>query len=203
MPRRPRIQYPGAWHHVTNRGAARQDVFLDKRDRRLFLSLIGQSVERFGIEIHAYCLMGNHYHLLVRTPEPNLDLAVHHFASNYVRAFNLRHGRDGPLFRSRYLSILVQDSSYIVAVSRYIHRNPIDIGIDDLVGYEWSSLGAYVTRRRGPQWLHTKPILAEIGGSKPYEHLVLGPYGADVDAFYAQKNRPAVLGSESALPDAA
>jgi len=178
-------------------------VFLDKRDRRLFLSLIGQSVERFGIEIHAYCLMGNHYHLLVRTPEPNLDLAVHHFASNYVRAFNLRHGRDGPLFRSRYLSILVQDSSYIVAVSRYIHRNPIDIGVDDLVGYEWSSLGAYVTRRRGPRWLQTKPILAEIGGSKPYEHLVLGPYGADVDAFYAQKKRPAVLGSESALPDAA
>lgn len=201
MARPPRIQYPGAWHHVMNRGAARQDIFRDQRDRRRFLRLLTESVSRFGVEVHCYCLMGNHYHLLVRTPEPNLDAVVQHYASHYVRGFNARHGRDGPLFRARYRSILVESNSYVVAVSRYIHRNPLDLGVSDLVNYEWSSLGAYVGTRRRPKWLTTRAILEEFGDRRSYHHLVTGPYVSEIETIYRGAKLPAVVGRDTTIAD--
>ena len=198
MPRPARFQYPGAWHHVMNRGASRQPIFLSRKDRRLFLKLLGEAVERCQIEVHAYCLMGNHYHLLVRTPEPNLHHAIHHLAANYVRGFNARHGRDGPLFRARYKSILVETDDYLLAVSRYIHRNPVGLGVTDLAGFEWSSFRSYVGDQRPPRLLSTATILDWAGGSAAYEAYVGGPFDSEVDGLYRKKRLPAVIGpSES------
>jgi len=196
MPRPPRIQYPGAWHHVMNRGVDRQAVFRDRRDRPHFLVLLEEAVARFGVELHAYCLMGNHYHLLVRTPEPNLDLAIHHLAGLYARAFNRRHGRDGPLFRSRYRSMLVESERYLAAVTRYIHRNPVELGVDDLVAYEWSSLGAYVGSRPCPPWLTTTRVLSTVGEPSAYERLVTSAPRSSVEKVYDRQRWPLVLGDK-------
>ncbi len=203
MPRPPRIQYPGAWHHVMNKGSSGQDIYLDRGDRRYFIKLLAESASRFDVEIHGYCLMGNHYHLLVRTPKPELDRMMHHLAGVYTRVFNARHGRDGPLFRARYKSILVETNDYVVAVSRYIHRNPLDIGVADLVGYEWSSLGAYVGARTPQPWLDRTTILAEIGGAAAYRHLVTGPYGSELEALYLGKKLPTRIGPEDAAEQSA
>ncbi len=118
MPRAHRIQYPGAWYHVMNRGAARRPIYLDPVDRFRFLDLVDEGVGRFGVEIHAYCLMGNHFHLLARTPEPNLDLFMQWFFSRYVRSFNSRHSLDGPLCRGRYKAIVVESEEYAVTLAR-------------------------------------------------------------------------------------
>ncbi len=194
MPRLQRLQYPGAYHHVMNRGAAKRDIFLDVRDRRLFLLLLAEAVEKFGIEIHSYCLMNNHYHLLVRTPEANLDLAIHHLASNYVRTFNARHGRDGPMFRSRYTSLVVDSEQYLAAVSRYIHRNPLDIGVAELVGYPWSSLAVFTGDRECPSWLKTGEVLRLTGGREAYEGFVGGPFNGEVERVMAMRKRPLAVG---------
>ena len=147
MPRPPRIQYPGAWHHVMNRGACRQDIYLDRRDRRFFLKLLAESASRFSLEIHSYCLMGNHYHLLVRTPEPTLDRMIHHLAGVYTRAFNGRHGRDGPLFRARYKSILVETNDYVVTnltilTKNILNRFEVSASVRNLFDQEYADPGS-------------------------------------------------------------
>lgn len=181
MPRPHRPLVTGGWYHVTNRGAARQDIFLSNADRAHFLDLLGDAVWLQEIEIHAYCLMGNHYHLLVRTPNGNLDRALHRAMSIYVRKFNERHGRDGPLFKARYFSSLIEDESYLLAASRYIHRNPIEFGVSDLASYRWSSYRQFLNRRLRNPWLSTNFTLGLSGGVRGYEAFVEGPLGGAVD----------------------
>jgi len=102
MVRPLRIEFEGAWYHVMNRGAARRDVFVSDSQRERFLELLADLVERFGIETHAYCLMGNHYHLLLHTPFGNLGRGMRHLNGVYTQFFNRDQGRDGALFRGRY-----------------------------------------------------------------------------------------------------
>lgn len=199
MPRPMRLQHAGAWHHVMNRGSSRQDVFLNDLDRYSFLSLLVDSTRRTDVEVHAYCLMGNHFHLLVRTPKPNLDTAMHLLLSRYVRRFNRRHDRDGPLFRSRFHSLLVQEDQYQLAVSRYIHRNPLDLGVQDLASYPWSSFAAFANRRKAPKWLHTSFTVDQVGGSRAYRAFVQGPFESEVDRMYGGPRAPVALGDEAFL----
>ncbi|MBT8241952.1 MAG: transposase [Acidimicrobiia bacterium] len=194
MPRPPRIQYSGAWHHVMNRGVDRMIIFRDRTDRIRFLGLLEEAVSKFGIEVHAYCLMGNHYHLLVRTPDPNLDLAIHHIAGLYARIFNTRHGRDGPLFRSRYKSLVVESESYLAAVTRYIHRNPLEVGVRNLARYEWSSFGAYVGYRQKPSWLSTTKILETVGDPAKYDYLVTSAPKSAIEQVYERERWPLTIG---------
>jgi REP element-mobilizing transposase RayT len=143
-----------------NRGGEHRRIFRAGADFQKFLDLLGEVSEVFHLEVHAYCLMDNHYHLLVRTPEAGLGRAMRHLNGVYTQYFNRRTGRDGPLFRGRYMAKLVGSDSYQLQASRYIHLNPVDAGIVDLPEhYDYSSYRAYLDSRWAPDWLHTTTLL--------------------------------------------
>lgn len=181
MPYPIRQQYPGAWHHVTNRGADRRNVFNGSVDRTEFLELLGELGERYEIEVHAYCLMGNHFHLLLRTPQPTLHKLMQVLISCYTRRFNKRCGRDGPLFRGRYRSSLVETDSYMLGASRYIHRNPLEFGYRRLARFPWSSYGPYLGHSLRPSWLCIDETLRLVGGASAYRAIVESPLRTDFD----------------------
>ncbi len=108
MSRALRIEFPGAVYHVTSRGNERREVFRDDEDRRLFLSTLGRTVARWRWVVHAYCLMGGHYHLVIETPEPNLSCGMRQLNGEYTQAFNRRHSRAGHLFQGRFKALLVE-----------------------------------------------------------------------------------------------
>ncbi len=159
MPRQPRSDQPGAWHHVLNRGADRQDIFSDDRDFERFEDLIGDAVDRFGVEAHAYCLMTNHFHLLLRCPDGGVSRAMQVIEQHYTQWYNSRYHRDGPLYRGRFTSVEVTTDDQLVTVGRYIHRNPLAfVAARALSAYRWSSFGTYAGGRVGPAWLVTDTI---------------------------------------------
>lgn len=165
MGRHLRIDRPGAWHHIVNRGVERRDIFVDDLDRLEFGRLLGVVHQRFDVRVHAYCLMSNHYHLLVECPNGRLSDAMHLLGSLYVRHFNDRTGRDGPLFRGRFFAREVHDDSDLVAVTRYIHRNPLAfLPVGRLETFRWSSLRTYLELRRQVDWLRTDVVSALVGG---------------------------------------
>ncbi len=125
MPRPLRIEYPGAVYHLMNRGSARQKVFLGSADYREFLKTLSEAHDLWEIEVLAYCLMPNHYHLCLRTPRGNLSRVMRHIDGLYTQRFNRGHRRDGSLFRGRYKAILVDADEYLLAVVRYVHLNPV------------------------------------------------------------------------------
>jgi len=175
MTRPLRIDFDGAVHHVMNRGANHQLTFRDDEDRRLFLDIVGEAVRRFGIEVHAYCLMPNHYHLLLRSPSSQLSRALKHIGQVYTQRFNRRHGRDGALFRGRFHSILVDSDKYLDTVARYIHLNPVtkDMTNDDVLDtFEWSSFASYEGRSRGPKWLTKTNVLERFANPSSYGEFV-------------------------------
>ncbi len=165
MGRSLRYDGVGAFHHVVNRGAARQDIFRSDRDRVEFERLLGIAHERLGVRVHAYALMTNHFHLLLECPDGGLSKAMHLVGSVYVRHHNQRLGRDGPLFRDRFFARSVVSDEYFQRLVRYIHRNPVPItGEAGLTGYRWSSLRAYLGARTEPPWLRTDLVLEMFGG---------------------------------------
>ena len=196
MPRPNRIQYDGAWYHVVNRGASKRPIYHDVHDRRMFLACLAAAADRHKAEVHAYCLMGNHYHLLIRTPKGNLDRVMHQMALNYSRYFNDRYGKDGRLCKDRYYPILIESDRYLLAVSRYIHRNPLAFKVESLADYFWSSYPAYLGLRPAQDWLHTEFTLGMCGGARAYEVLVESVLPSEVDLAYAESDPPTILGSE-------
>lgn len=199
MGRPLRIEYDGAWYHVLNRGACRRTVFATDEQRRYFLALLAEAHTRFNAEWHAYCLMGNHYHLLVRTPEANLHRIMRHLNGLYTQYYNRSTGRDGPLFRGRYKAILVEAQAYWTQLSRYIHRNPVEAGmVTRLDRYRWSSYPAYIGRATRPPWLtcaYTLKSLATRRMVDTYQAYVAKGIDAEIQEFYAQKKHPPILGS--------
>jgi putative transposase len=127
MARALRIQYPGAYYHVTCRGNERREIYKDDEDRKLFKDKLKISLEVYAVEVLSYVLMSNHFHLLISTPQGNLSEFMRHFNISYTSAYNRRHRRSGHLYQGRYKSFLIDADSYLVAVSRYIHLNPIRI----------------------------------------------------------------------------
>ncbi|MGI9606314.1 MAG: transposase [Acidimicrobiales bacterium] len=193
MPRSPRIQHPGAWHHVFNRGASRQATFLDPHDKQTFLQHLETAIDRYDLECHGYCLLGNHFHLLVRTPEPILDVSMQYLMGRYTRSFNARHGRDGSLFRGRYRSMLIDSDRYLLAVSRYVHRNALDTGVSRVADYVWSSYRAFLGQAQCPPWLQGEFLVSLAGGRVAYEHLVESQLHSAVDVVYERKQLPVAL----------
>ncbi|MEZ4266866.1 MAG: transposase [Myxococcota bacterium] len=147
-----------------NRGVGRGDVFVDDDDRHGFFELLEDVAERWGLRTHAFCLMGNHFHLLVEDTEGNLARGMRHVLGVYTQRFNRRHGRDGSLFRGRFRSRLVQHEEYLAELVRYIHMNPVQAGLAEHAGdYPWSSHGHYM-RGTGPAWLATGEVMGRFGG---------------------------------------
>ena len=200
MARPLRIEYDGAWYHVINRGAGRQPVFTTDEQRRYFLSLLADTYDRFNAEWHAYCLMDNHYHLLVRTPEANLQRIMRHINGLYTQYYNRTEGRDGPLFRGRYKAILVEAQAYWAQLSRYIHRNPLEAGlVTRMDGYPWSSYPAYLDKHKRPAWLTCEYILTSLAASRvidAYKAYVAEGIDEEMMEFYAKNKQPPVLGSD-------
>jgi len=154
MPRPLRIEYEGAWYHVMNRGLDKQNIFDTKQHYEFFLRLLSETSLNYEIEIHAYCLMTNHYHLLIRTPLANLSKAMQYLGSIYTQEYNKFTSRDGPLFKGRYKAILIEDDAYLLQLLRYIHLNPIEAKISlKPEDYSWSSYQYYVNNS-SPSWLH-------------------------------------------------
>ena len=125
MARPLRIEYSGAYHHVINRGNAGENIFIDERDREKFLEYLAKGTERFITKIHTYCLMSNHYHVLIETPQANLSVATQWLNVSYSVYFNKRHRRKGHLFQGRFKAILLDANEYLILLSRYIHLNPV------------------------------------------------------------------------------
>jgi putative transposase len=201
MARPLRIEYSGAWYHVMNRGAGRRTIFKNNAQRRYFLSLLQDTHDRFNAEWHAYCLMGNHYHLLLRTPEANLQRIMRHLNGLYTQFFNRSERKDGSLFRGRYKAILVDAQSYWLQLSRYIHRNPLEAKLCySLTQYPWSSYRAYIGADKAPDWLTTKYTLNAIGTRNVhlrYKAYVSKPVGPEIQKFYDRKKINPVLGDDA------
>lgn len=164
MARPVRLDYPGTFYHVLSRGNERRDIFYDKEDYKSFISSLEKMAEKFHIEVHAFVLMSNHYHLIVKTLEPNLSRAVQWLGVCYSTRFNRRHNRSGHLFQGRFKSFIIEDDRYLAALCLYIHRNPMRAGIvDRLSSYPWSSFHAY-SGTKGLPWLKTSIVQGVYGG---------------------------------------
>lgn len=160
MSRPLRIDYEGAFHHVTARGVARQAIFLNDDDRQAFLKRLAELKFRWGVSVHAYCLMPNHYHLEVETSLPNLSASMKWFNHVYASYFNWRHARVGHVFQGRFKSALVEADTHLCALTRYIHMNPVRARLAaHPADYLWSSYRAYIGLSRRPEWLQTGPTL--------------------------------------------
>lgn len=179
MARPLRVEFEGAIYHVTVRGNARQRVFVDDRDRNQFLKRLGESVETYDIRLYLFCLMSNHFHLLLETPRANLARFMQSLQTAYAVYFNLRHDRAGHLTQGRYVARLVEEDEYLLRLTRYVHLNPVFVGnlkrrpsrerINYLRAYTWSSYRSY------------------IGGAKPLEFVEYGPILAQMECRKAQR----------------
>ena len=200
MARPWRIEYEGAIYHVLSRGNERRDIFLDDSDRDLFLQTLGQMAFRFDLEVHAYVLMNNHYHLLIRTNRPNLSKSMHWFLVTYTSRFNMSHARNGHLFQGRFKSILVENEHYLLKLSCYIHRNPLRAKIvRRLVDYRWSSYKVYGYGKSHPDWLRTNLLWSQFSQkdkNRAYREMVQS-YSGEEKKTYEDFRHGLILGSEA------
>ncbi|MEM9040444.1 MAG: transposase [Actinomycetota bacterium] len=187
MTRPRRIDQPGMIHHVMNRGVDRRPVFFADQDRLEFGRLLGEIHDRFDVVVLAYCLMDNHFHLLLECPEAQLSEAMKHLGSVYVLHTNDRLGRDGPMFRGRFRSIPVLDDDYLLTAHRYIHRNPLGIAsVATPDRYRWSSHRAYLGLRPSPGFLGRERVMSHFGGS-------VDRYQAFVESGDRRRHHPLAL----------
>ncbi|MEJ2422629.1 MAG: transposase [Acidobacteriota bacterium] len=166
MARPLRIEYPGAVYHVTSRGNERRRVFRDDEDRRLFLTVLERTVERWDWIVHAYCLMGNHYHLVIETPEPTLSRGMRQINGEYTQAFNRRHHRAGHLFQGRFKAIVAEKESHLLELCRYVVLNPVrarGMKVKAPEDWSWSSYRATAGKVKPPKWLTVSWILSQFG----------------------------------------
>lgn len=203
MSRPLRIEYPGAWYHVMNRGRRKEPVFLSPKDYATFLTVMQEAASHWHLRIAAYCLMTNHYHLLVQTPDGNLSRCMRHINGVYTQRFNREHNFDGQLFRGRYKAVLVAEDSHLLEVLRYIHRNPLNAGlVGNLDEYGWSSHQGYLSTAKSWQWLAKDLLLDMLAGKKDqqleaYRVFVSQENPKKIEKFYSLKNLPSILGGES------
>jgi len=170
MARQLRVEYAGAIYHVMSRGDRQEAIFWDEEDRRRFLGTLGEACARGGWQVHAYCLMGNHFHLVLETPQPTLVAGMKWFLGTYTQRFNARHRLRGHLFAGRYKSLLVDgsDDMYLRVVCDYVHLNPVRAGLiaadGKLADYFWSSFPEYLKEpSQRPRWLRVDRLLGEMG----------------------------------------
>lgn len=167
MARPLRIELSGGLYHITSRGDRREDIYFSDTDRETWLTLFAQVCERFNWLCHAYCLMTNHYHLVIETPEGNLAKGMRQLNGVYTQLLNRTHARVGHVFQGRYKAILVEKDSYLLELARYVVLNPVRAGMVNNVGdWQWSSYPAMIGQAPLPIWLQTDWILAQFSSHR-------------------------------------
>ena len=162
MSRPLRIEYPGAWYHAMNRGRRLEKIFLNRKDYDTFLELLIEASKLWTVNVAAYSLMPNHYHLLINTPNGNLSRFMRHVNGIYTQLFNINNKCEGHVFKGRFKSILVDGDSYLLQLLRYIHRNPVRAKlVKHMDDFEWSSHTGYISRSRKWDWLY-KDFISSI-----------------------------------------
>jgi REP element-mobilizing transposase RayT len=185
-----------------NRGRRGEPVFRGRGDYSSFVDLLKETCEAWNGRVAAYCLMPNHYHLLLQTPEANISRCMRHVDGVYTQRFNRNHDCDGPLFRGRYKAILVDADRYLLELVRYIHRNPLSAGLTERLGsYPWSSHRGYLSRARTWDWLHKDYVLGMLATKEAdrlrlYREFVSLGDSQDLLEVFSRKRLPWVLGSE-------
>ncbi len=198
MGRPLRITYPGAHYHITARGNEQKDIFKSRRDREKFLSYLESSVTRYGAEIHAYCLMNNHYHLLMETPDGNLPEIMRHINGAYTNYHNTKCKRAGHLFQGRYKAVLIEADEYLMQLSRYIHLNPVRAGMTAKPeDHPWSSYLDYIGKRQAPCWLRLDAVRAHFGDTGKYRQFVEEMLEKEYESPLKGTVASTLLGSES------
>ncbi len=186
-----------------NRGRRGEAIFLDGEDYLRFLDLLRQASVMWGVRIAGFCLMPNHYHLLVQTPRTNLSRFMRHVDGVYTQRFNRSHNSDGSLFRGRYKAILVEADRYRLSLLKYIHLDPLRAGlVSRLDRHPWSSHKGYLSSSSRWNWLHTEFIHSMLckeksGRSAAYRDFMAGPESEELVDFFSQTNVPYILGSEA------
>jgi putative transposase len=197
MARPLRIEYPGAYYHVMNRGQSRRNIFIKDKGRQTFLDLLADMARLWKVEIYAYCLMENHYHLLLSTPTGALSRPMRHLDGIYTQKFNRVHHRDGPLFRGRYKAILIDAEEYFLSVVRYIHKNPLGTGVvSNIDRYRWSSHWGYLNKKQCAEWLDTRSVISRLGGLNAYQRFMHEEIEEEIEEFYHGLYQKPVLGSK-------
>ena len=164
MPRPPRVDAPGAIHHLTSRGVRRERIFVDDTDREHFLRLVARAVARCEWICHAYCLMTNHYHLLVETPRPTLSVGMQSLNSRYAEWFNFVHALEGHVFERRFRNVLVESDWHLLELARYVVLNPVRAGLCAHPSeWRWSSYRATAGLAPAPDFLTTSWLLGQFG----------------------------------------
>jgi REP-associated tyrosine transposase len=200
MARPLRIEFPNALYHVTARGDRREPIVEDDTDRLTFFNVLAEVIERFNWRCHAYCLMTNHYHLVVETPEANLSKGMRQLNGMYTQATNRRHQRTGHLFQGRFKAILVDKESYLLTLTRYVVLNPVRAGmVKHPRQFAWSSYRAMVGLAPVPDWLETDGLLARFGARRTearrrYAEFVLA--GVKAESIWKGLRQQIYLGDE-------
>ena len=206
-----RVEYPGAVYHVTARGNERREIFRGDEDRRLFLTTLAESIELHGLRLHGFCLVPNHYHLLLETPQANLSRAVGWLQTTYTIRFHHRHRRSGHLFQGRFKAQVVEADSYALELLRYVHLNPVRpkdkralIQLERrpaLAEYRWSSHRAYLGKDRPPTWLCTEWLSffgrTRAEAQKRYGRFVGDAFGEVIESPLERLQFGLALGSEA------
>ena len=203
MSRPLRIEYPGAWYHVMNRSRQGEKICPADVDCEAFIATLLETVDLCNFRVAAYCLMSNHYHLLLQTPDGNLSRGMRHLNGVYTQRFNRAHKAEGQLFRGRYKAVLVENDGHLLEVMRYIHRNPLKAGIVKTLGdFRWSSHQGYLSRAKKWTWLQKGDLVGMLTPARTrqksaYLEFVSKGEPEEIERFYSRKNLPSVLGSES------
>jgi putative transposase len=202
MARPLRIEFPDAWHHVMNRSRKSEILFREDNDYYFFVNLLKEIGDVWKAKTAAYCMMTNHYHLLIQTPEANLARCMRHINGVYTQYYNRKYNSDGQLFRGRYKSILVDSDSYLLELVRYIHRNPLEAGlVEDLVIYNWSSHKPYLSNAKKWEWLYKGFVLEMFSGDKveskkKYLEFVLKETPEEINRIFSGQKWPLMVGSD-------
>jgi REP element-mobilizing transposase RayT len=201
MARPLRLEFEGALYHVISRGNARQMIFQADSDYQQFLKILGVVVERYAWLVHAYCLLGNHYHLLVETPQPNLSAGMRQLNGTYAQFFSRRHDRPGHLFQGRFKAYVVDKDSYLLELARYTALNPVQAG---LVKYpekwKWSSYRKTAGYEKGKAFVHEERILSHFSASVRQARKLFVQFvseGFDKESPLKKATGELLLGSES------
>ena len=201
MARPLRIEYPGAYYHITSRGNERKAIYKSYRDREKFLGYLETASKRYGAVIHVYCLMTNHYHLLLETPRGNLSQIMRHINGAYTTYFNKKRERAGHLFQGRYRAIVVDADEYAQELSRYIHLNPVRAGmVSRPEEHIWSSYRSYAGKEKKPGWLAVDFVLGYFdnktsAAQSKYREFVASLIGKDHESPLKKTVASTILGN--------